>query len=1088
MNDHSSIPSKANRVLYLALCAFLLIGARLWHLAIVQYEEKFEESKKPQRKAIVEAASRGTLRDRFNIPLAVNKAAYRASVAYFPIRQIPAIAWEADPQGKKTKVYRRKAYVRELSDLLAAELGLDPDRVVDLIYSKAALYSNIPYVLKEELSEREYYRLKMLEKDWPGLTVERDAKREYPKGRCACDLLGYMGSISRDEYENNMQEKRALETFLTEWESGENPDLPQGFQSPYEVRKRHKDLAELAYTASDSVGKAGIEALFEEQLRGFKGRRSYYSDSKGNILQELPGGRLPTPGKRILLTISQELQEFAEILLSQAEEIRHAKISVFGKGSKISKQPWIKGGSIIALEPHTGEVLALASYPRFDPNDFAATPQSSTAKMRKQNHINRWLENEAYIAALWNQQQPLQRERYNKALSSFYEEEKWLTWPFFLELLLPSNHPITLWFSEKGTIRNVVNILNEADRCEAQPITELLNEETPLSKELEFLPSTYNKLLFLDLCQLAVKHTAFSEPLLEKTGSQTIDTHREACCAYEQLKEAVKEIAKTLFHETVFKRWREQNEKKFLKDCREREKLAKTYAKPYIDYLDAKERELFARFWNQTCCDLCLALLNGAEEKEALRTFTQPLKQLHQELEAGAHPALTWRASYATLQKTILGLSASQAKEYLDSLRSYKDLTRPLKGKYPHLRIKNGPCLEKHLARGFYPYYGFGYGRSYAYRQSAAQGSIFKLVTAYEALMQANKSALSQGARPNDFNPLEVVDETFKNGKQTYVGYTSSGAAIPQNYKGGRLPRSYGGRKGKMNLQHAIETSSNVYFSLLAGDVLKSPQDLAKAAHLFGFGEKTGIELPGEIPGKVPEDLETNRTGLYAMAIGQHSLVVTPIQTALMLSAFANKGRLLKPHVIKALATVNENPEETNLDLPISPEQAPLLAAIGIDFPLFETPAFLRRPCVETTPSTIKKEIPMPDSFRQFLLQALHLVVVRAQSEGLWMLSKLYSDYPEAISDYIDLKNQIVGKTSTAEVRERIDFDEEEGVNLYTHLWFGGIAFEDDVAVSFDRPELVVIVYLRYGSYGKEAAPLAAQMVHKWREIKKKRS
>ena len=77
-----------------------------------------------------------------------------------------------------------------------------------------------------------------------------------------------------------------------------------------------------------------------------------------------------------------------------------------------------------------------------------------------------------------------------------------------------------------------------------------------------------------------------------------------------------------------------------------------------------------------------------------------------------------------------------------------------------------------------------------------------------------------------------------------------------------------------------------------------------------------------------------------------------------------------------------------------------------------------------------------------------------------------------------------------------IDLDGQDGTNIYTHVWFGSIAFQEkskdknQVTVllkdEFGQPELVVVVYLRYGGYGKEAAPLAAQIAKKWREIKLK--
>jgi cell division protein FtsI/penicillin-binding protein 2 len=298
---------------------------------------------------------------------------------------------------------------------------------------------------------------------------------------------------------------------------------------------------------------------------------------------------------------------------------------------------------------------------------------------------------------------------------------------------------------------------------------------------------------------------------------------------------------------------------------------------------------------------------------------------------------------------------------------------------------------------------------------------------------------------------MEIVDKVYKIGSAIHVGYTKEGKPIPQLYKGGRLPRSHLYNLGKMDLLNAFEHSSNPYFSLLAGDFLEKPEDLAKAARLFSYGRKTGLELPGEISGRVPTDLETNRTGLYATAIGQHTLVVTPLQTTVMLSALANGGKVLKPQIVslkvgKSLADMQ----------PVSP--------------------------------LVLQNVFMPEMIRNMLLEGMRRVVLRTQGESLWTLSRIYSEHPDAIADYIDLKHQLVGKTSTSEAIERLDIDSGHEAELYKHVWFGGVSFDEEFVETFGKPEVVVVVYLRFGGYGKEAAPIASQIVRKWREIKKKQS
>ena len=138
----------------------------------------------------------------------------------------------------------------------------------------------------------------------------------------------------------------------------------------------------------------------------------------------------------------------------------------------------------------------------------------------------------------------------------------------------------------------------------------------------------------------------------------------------------------------------------------------------------------------------------------------------------------------------------------------------------------------------------------------------------------------------------------------------------------------------------------------------------------------------------------------------------------------------------------------------------------------------------------------MPDVIRLTLLKGLRAASLRTHQENLTTLSRLYRRHPDAIRQFTELKDQMIGKTSTSESVENIDLDLEEGTNIYTHVWFGSIIFQNKPADKhkavlllkdeFGQPELVVVVYLRYGGYGKEAAPLAAQIVKKWRELKSK--
>ncbi len=110
------IPEKTNRILNGILVVLLLILFRVWHVAVVQHDEKIEEARKPQERVVIERAERAAIYDRFNIPLATNKVQYNAAVSYGRIRELPRWVWKTDEEGKRVKYYLRKEYITQLAE------------------------------------------------------------------------------------------------------------------------------------------------------------------------------------------------------------------------------------------------------------------------------------------------------------------------------------------------------------------------------------------------------------------------------------------------------------------------------------------------------------------------------------------------------------------------------------------------------------------------------------------------------------------------------------------------------------------------------------------------------------------------------------------------------------------------------------------------------------------------------------------------------------------------------------------------------------------------------------------------------------
>lgn len=1116
MRPDQKIPVRASHLLNLFALGLILIFLRVWFLAVIQKEALLEESLKPKRRTVSEQVERATIRDRFNIPIALNKIQYNAAVCYAQIRQIPRFTW-AREKGKKVKIHTRLNYIHALSTTLAEELGLDAEEIEDTIHAKASLFPQTPFVIKEEISEKAYYRLKMLERTWHGVVAQRSSKRYYPYKNVGADIVGYLGAISEQEYWKVAAELQELTAYIKARETGELAFLPKGFNTPAEVRQRVHYLKNKAYTINDMVGKGGIEKQLDAELRGKRGKSLYEIDTNGNFLRKLPGSLPAVPGKRAILSLSLELQEYAERLLASYEFEKSAN------DDPGFTHPWIRGGSIVVMDPKTGEILALASHPTFDPNDFILTADDKQEKIPR---IQNWLESDAYVARIWNGEIPLSKSLYDYKEKKYITHDAPLSWNTYLNTILDPKSAIAsaithiptlkealslqhaahalLSLSNQQSMRALIDVLytteghfptrnqtSEQTKCAIRLyLNDHLDTLGPLRARLDAhlhtIPHNDDKLLLLDLCRLASLADDIPDTLAPKISHFKLSELRTLSKHAHTVRHFLKPALQDHFHNTTFATWRQDHFKEFLNEKRSTERANKQAAKPYTDYLKKEEERQFTAFWE-------------SHKELLLYTFIQNITP--PEL-APYIPALaSWRSAHVVdasaltpLSEILSTLPLNEGLALLRALRPYEELTTPLWGRYPRVHTEEGIQMTKHLARAFYPPSGFGYGRSFAFRQSTPAGSVFKIITGYEALRQKYNHLKKTGQSLKELNPLTLVDHlqwapnNVVNSRT--MGYWLDGTPIKRLYKRGLLPRGHYDI-GKIDLPQALENSSNIYFSILAGDHLEKPTDLAQAARRFGYGEPTGIDLPGEIAGNLPDDLADNRTGLYSFAIGQHSLVTTPLQAAVMLSALANKGTLLKPKIVRLLASVE--PTEKNHSLFSLPDYAfsEPLSLVGIHFPLFtEAKKPLELPRLHLHEPEVKRSVFLPHPIRTLLLQGLHRVVHAPR--GLARTSIVRARYPirEGIKDYLAYSPYLIGKTGTAEFYYKPTVDAETKATIHNHIWFAGISYPHPTTEEgpFDDPELVVIVYLQHGITGRNAAPFAAQIVKKYREIKSKNS
>lgn len=196
--------------------------------------------------------------------------------------------------------------------------------------------------------------------DLSGIEIRIDPIRYYPNSNLASHIIGQIGKISRD----------------------------------YEVEKytRNEDYKD-KYDLSDYIGKTGIEKSFEDRLHGIKGYKKVQVDASGRLIKEIER-KSPVSGDTIYLTIDMDLQRATEESLENI-------LKTLQKG-QVYKSPYgdirlrdsrrifknATSGAAVALDIKTGEVLALASYPDYDPNIFVNDISNEEMQSLLPNNIN----------------------------------------------------------------------------------------------------------------------------------------------------------------------------------------------------------------------------------------------------------------------------------------------------------------------------------------------------------------------------------------------------------------------------------------------------------------------------------------------------------------------------------------------------------------------------------------------------------------------------------------------------------------------------------------------------------------------------
>src|SRR6267378_7156906 len=193
------------------------------------------------------------------------------------------------------------------ADLIAQGLHVNPEEVRQRVRRFASMPRYQPIFLKEDITRDELAFIESHKNELPELDTIMAHRRLYPRNGFMAHLIGYVGEVSEGMLNQ------------PQWE---------------------------LYNPGDVVGKSGVELQYNQLLMGKNGSRQAVVNSKGKEIQQL--GETPAePGKPLKLTVDLDVQVAAEEALEG------------------------KNGAIVAMDPRTGEILAMVSRPTFDPNDFA---------------------------------------------------------------------------------------------------------------------------------------------------------------------------------------------------------------------------------------------------------------------------------------------------------------------------------------------------------------------------------------------------------------------------------------------------------------------------------------------------------------------------------------------------------------------------------------------------------------------------------------------------------------------------------------------------------------------------------------------
>ena len=332
MSDSTQLRLRLVGVVIVSLMAALV--ARLWFLQSVEHEELRSIAEGNQIKEVLTPASRGLILDAKGRPLVTNR---RITVVSIDLAELDRVLPLKQADAKRLDMLTRLATELSRSGRLT--------KVADLQAAiSASGLTNIGKVtVATDVSPELFVFFGERQDDFPGVRIETKSVRVYPYGSVAAHLLGYMGRIDQKE----------LKSRNAQW-------------------KLDDPTAKL-YLNDDDIGKTGVELMFEHELHGTPGVEVYEVDRNQRVIRRRDDlSRAPIAGNNVMLNIDIDVQKLVENELARGlQTARDAEPEPKKNPTDPDPpEPKASAGSAVLLDPMTGAILAMASYPTYDPNDF----------------------------------------------------------------------------------------------------------------------------------------------------------------------------------------------------------------------------------------------------------------------------------------------------------------------------------------------------------------------------------------------------------------------------------------------------------------------------------------------------------------------------------------------------------------------------------------------------------------------------------------------------------------------------------------------------------------------------------------------